>query len=68
MYLVYSQNQFIFVTLPEVTLGVLQAQRDKVSASVNAVDLNRLAQSSRQEQHGLARDHCPGQLFGIQGE
>lgn len=35
---------------------------------MNAVDINRLAQSSRQAQCGLAKDHCLGQLFGIQGE
>lgn len=35
---------------------------------MNAVDINRLAQSSRQSQCGLARDHCLGQLFGMQGE
>lgn len=35
---------------------------------MNAVDINRLAQPSRQAQCGLARDHCLGQLFGIQGE
>lgn len=35
---------------------------------MNDVDINRLAELSRQTQCGLARDHCPGQLFGIQGE
>lgn len=29
---------------------------------MNTVDINRLAEC------GLARDHCLGQLFGVQGE
>lgn len=43
-------------------------ERPKGSASMNAVDINRLAQLSRQARCGLARDHCLGQLFRIQGE
>lgn len=46
----------------------LGPERHKGSASPIAVDINRLAQPSSQAQCGLARDHCPGQLLGIQGE
>lgn len=55
------------IVLPEA-LSVFFRPREKGSTSMNAVDIDRLAQPSRQTQCGLARDHCLGQLFGIQGE
>ena len=67
MYFVRSQKQVILSVLPEA-LSVFLRPREKGSASMNAVDINRLAQLSRQAQRGLARDHCLGPLFGIQGE
>lgn len=60
---VFCLLQVVLAVLPEA-LCVLQ----RGSASMNDVDINRLAELSRQMQRGLARDHCLGQLFGKQGE
>lgn len=63
-----SMAQVVLAVLPEA-LSVLLRPRDTERLCIHDdVDTNRLAELSRQTQCGLARDHCLGQLFGIQGE
>lgn len=56
-------GHFSCALLPEV-LSVFFRPREKGSASMDAVDINRLAQPSRQAQCGLARITALDSCFG----